>query len=124
MKKKAPVFISAALLAVTFSGCGLVGSAVKTALPFAGVKLALACIPEHTLVDSPSGPQAVEGLEAGDWVTGFEGKPVRILQKHSYLESTSTEFYRITFEGGASVDLCGMHRVAGNRASKIRLGQV
>jgi hypothetical protein len=124
MMKKGPVFISAALLAVTLSSCGLVGSVVKTALPFAGVKLALACIPGHTLVDSPSGPRPVERLEAGDWVTGFEGRPVRILQKHSYLESSSTVFFRVTFTGGAAVDLCGMHRVAGVRASSIRPGQI
>jgi hypothetical protein len=124
MMKNAPVFISAALLAVSFPGCGLVGSVVKTALPFAGVKLAFACIPEHTLVDAPSGPRRVERLEAGDWVTGFTGKPVRILQKHSYLESPSTVFYRITFTGGGSVDLCGMHRVEGVRARDIRQGQV
>ena len=122
--KKCPAFISAAILAVSLSGCGLVGSVVKTALPFAGVKASLACIPGHTRVDTPSGPRPVEQLEAGEWVTGFEGKPVQILQKHSYLESSSTVFYRITFEGGASVDLCAMHRVAGIRAGKIRHGQV
>lgn len=122
--KKCPAFISAALLAVSLSSCNLIGSAIKTALPFAGAKAALACIPAHTQVDTPSGPRRVEQLEGGDWVTGYEGTPVQILQKHSYLENPSSVFYRITFQGGASVDLCGMHRIAGIRAGKIRPGQI
>jgi hypothetical protein len=56
-------------------------------------------------------------------VIGFSGKPVRILQKHSYLEDPGTVFLHITFDDGASVDLCGMHRVAGMRARGIRIGQ-
>ena len=82
-----------------------------------------ACIPEHTSVDTPSGPRPIENFEAGDTVIGFNGKPVRILQKHSYLEDSGTVFLHITFAGGASVDLCGMHRVAGIRAREVRIGQ-
>ena len=48
---------------------------------------------------------------------------MRILQKHSYLEDPETIFLRISFADGASVDLCGMHRVAGIRAREIQLGQ-
>src|SRR5205823_2592239 len=93
------------------------------AAPFAGVKLMFACIPEHTQVDTPAGPRPVEQFEAGDLVIGFGGRPVRILQKHSYLESPETVFLRVGFAGGASVDLCGMHRVAGVRAREIHVGQ-
>ena len=94
---------------------------VKAALPFAGVKMAFSCIPEHTLVDTPAGPRPIELLEAGDPVTGYSGRPVLILQKHSYLESPRTVFLHITFNDGASVDLCGMHRVAGIRAREVRI---
>jgi hypothetical protein len=92
-------------------------------MPYAGAKMMFACIPEHTRVDTPTGSRPIELLEAGDLVIGFKGKPVRILQKHSYLEDPATLFLHITFTGGASVDLCGMHRVAGIRAKSILLGQ-
>ena len=82
-----------------------------------------ACIPEHTRIDTPAGPRPIERLEAGDTVIGFSGKPARILQKHSYLENPQTIFLRIAFSDGASVDLCRMHRLAGTRALKIRVGQ-
>ena len=111
------------LLAVGFCGCSMVGPLVSAALPYAGLKLAFACIPEHTLVDTPSGRRPIEKLEAGDSVIGFAGKPVRILQKHAYLENTGTIFLQITFADGAAVDLCGMHRVDGIRARAIHIGQ-
>jgi len=82
-----------------------------------------ACIPEHTSVDTPTGPRAIEKFEPGDLVIGFGGKPVRILQKHSYLENPETVFLRISFSGGGSIDLCGMHRVGGVRARRIRVDQ-
>jgi hypothetical protein len=81
------------------------------------------CIPAHTNIDTPAGPRPIEHLEAGDSVVGFSGKPVRILQKHSYLEDPASVFLRIAFADGASVDLCEMHRVAGIRAREIRIGQ-
>ena len=81
------------------------------------------CIPTEARIDTPTGSKAIDELEAGDLVIGFHGRPVRILQKHSYLENSETVFLRITFEGGASVDLCGMHRVAGIRAGTIQLGK-
>lgn len=101
----------------------MIAPLVNAALPLAGIKLTFSCIPEHTLVDTPSGPRPIEQLEAGDPVIGYTGKPVRILQKHSYLENPGTVFLHITFAGGASVDVCGMHRVAGIRAREIRIGQ-
>jgi hypothetical protein len=104
-------------------GCGLVGPLASAAAPYAGIKLMFACIPEHTTVDTPTGPRPIEQFEAGDLVIGFSGKPVRILQKHSYLENPETVFHRITFDDGAAVDLCGMHRIAGVRVREIRIGQ-
>jgi hypothetical protein len=111
------------LLAAALSGCGLIGPVVNAAMPFAGIKLAFACIAEGTQVDTPRGPRAIERLEAGDLVTGYSGRPVRILQKHSYLENPSTRFLRIGFDDGAVVDLCGMHRLAGTRAHNLQINQ-
>jgi len=110
--------------AVVLTGCSLIGPLVSAALPYAGLKLAFACIPEHTPVDTPTGPRPIETLEAGDTVIGYAGRPVRILQKHSYLENTNTVFLHITFDDGASVTLCGAHRVAGIRARELQPGQM
>ena len=124
MKRTSTFLIPAiALLSAGLSSCSLIGPLIQTAAPLAGIKMTFACIPEHTLVDTPAGPRPVERLEAGDAVTGFTGRTVRILQKHCYMESPQTVFLHITFEGGASVDLCGMHRVDGIRARDIRIGQ-
>ena len=101
----------------------MIGPLVGAAMPFAGAKMMFACIPEGTGVDTPAGPRPIQHLEAGDTVTGFGGGPVRILQKHSYLEDPTTVFLRIQFEDGAAVELCGMHRVDGIRAGDVRLGQ-
>jgi hypothetical protein len=111
------------LVAACLCGCNMIGPLISAAMPYAGLKISFACIPEHTLVDTPSGPRPIEKLEAGDLVIGFAGKPVRILQKHSYLENPETVFLHITFADGAAVDLCGMHRVAGIRAREIQIGQ-
>ena len=123
--KPGSIFLLLALLlvAIGLCGCNLLGGLIGAAAPYAGVKLYFVCIPEHTPVDSPSGPRPIEKLEAGDLVIGFSGKPVRILQKHSYLENPESRFLRITFSDGAAVDLCPMHRLAGVRAREIKIGQ-
>ena len=90
------------------------------------MKLYFACIPQHTLVDTPAGPRAIEKLKAGDSVIGFSGKAVRILQMHSYMESTRTVFLRVTFSDGAVVDLCGMQDRKSTRlnSSHLRLSRM
>ncbi len=117
-------FVAALILftGFTLTGCSLLGPLIGAALPLASAKMYFACIPAHTLVDTPTGRRAIEKLEAGDSVIGFSGKTVRILQKHSYLENPRTAFLRITFTGGATADLCGMHRLGGIRARDLRIG--
>ncbi|MHB1309663.1 MAG: Hint domain-containing protein [Limisphaerales bacterium] len=117
------LFLLVFLLTPALGGCSMIGPLVGAAMPFAGAKMMFACIPEGTGVDTPAGPRPIQHLEAGDTVTGFGGEPVRILQKHSYLENPETEFLRIELEDGAAVELCGMHRVDGIRAGDVRLGQ-
>lgn len=111
------------VIAFSLCSCSLLGPLLGAALPLASVKIYFACIPQHTLVDTPVGPRPIEKLEAGGLVIGFSGKPVRILQKHSYMEDRRTAFLRITFDDGAIVDLCGMHRIAGVRARELLPGQ-
>ena len=123
MKQAVKLLIPAVLITGVVSGCGLLGGLVGAALPYAGVKMMFACIPERTRVDTPSGPRAIEKLEPGDSVIGFTGKPQRILQKHCYLENPQTVFLRITFADGAVVQLCKMHRLAGIRAREIQISQ-
>lgn len=101
----------------------MLGPLMNLAVPAASAKMMFACIPSGVSIDTPSGPKTIEQLEVGQKVIGFNGKPVQILQKHSYLEATQTEFLKITFADGAAVELCGMHRVAGARAKTIKLGQ-
>lgn len=111
------------IFAASLSGCGPILQLVGTAMPLAAAKLPFACLAEGTMVDTPSGPRRIERLQAGDWVAGYSGSPVRILQKHCYLEDSTTLFLRIGFDDGAAVELCGMHRLAGIRAHKLLLGQ-
>jgi len=101
----------------------MLGPLAQLAVPAASAKLMFACLPSSASIDTPSGPRGIEVLEPGDSVIGFDGQPVGILQKHSYLEETRTEFLRITFSDGPSIELCGMHRVAGTRARSIKVGQ-
>jgi hypothetical protein len=110
------------LLSLGLCGCSLLGLA-GAALPYAGIKVYFACVPEGTSVDTPSGPCQIEALNAGELVIGFEGSPVRVLQKHAYLESPETVFLRLVFADGATVDVCKQHRVDGTRAGDVRPGQ-
>ena len=118
------LFILPVMLVVTLtlSSCQMIGPLINALLPFAGIKLLFACMPEHVRVDTPSGPKRVEHLTAGDVVIGYSGKPVRVLQKHTYVENPATEFWVLTFSDGAVVEVCGMHRVAGVRAQDIKVG--
>jgi hypothetical protein len=81
------------------------------------------CIPEGTPVDTPAGPRPIEMLRAGELVIGFDGEPVRILQKHEYAEDPgSSEFLTVEFLSGEQVDLCGMHRIDGVQARNLHPG--
>ena len=98
-----------ALATVLFGGCGLINGLLRNAMPLAGVKLQYMCIPEGTSVDTPAGPRSIESLRAGELVIGFDGEPVRILQKHEYVEDPgASEFLRVDFSSGERVELCGM----------------
>lgn len=110
-------------IALSTSGCGLIGLGVNTAIALIPLKLAFRCLPEGTEVDTPSGPQAVETLRPGDLVVGFKGEPVKVLQIQGYVEDSSKEgFMTVEFTDGAKVDLCDKHRIHGVRAEKLNVG--
>ena len=114
---------------LTFSlattSCGLIGTAVKTAVSLAPTKAILSCLPEGTAIDTPEGPKAIEDLKAGELVIGFKGAPVKILQVHNYLEDhTAKRFMTIEFSNGAKVDLCDKHRIQGIRAEDLAEGSL
>jgi hypothetical protein len=113
---------AALILSVGLTGCNLIAPLLNAALPLAGVKFAFSCLPEHVMVDTPTGPRRVGSVTAGDLVTGYGGQPVRVLQKHTYLESAATSFYVVTFSDGAEVEVCGMHRIGGVRARQLKVG--
>lgn len=110
--------------AATLPSCGLITPLVRTALPLAGIKMAFACLPEETMIDTPTGPRCVREITTGDVVTGYRGDPVVVQQKHVYQEQPQTAFLRATFDDGSSVEACGRHRVAGTRLEDLKVGQV
>src|SRR5436190_1615237 len=123
--KRASELLRLALLllaAVGLFGCNLISSLTCTVMFYVGLKFTFVCILEHIFIDTFSGLRPIETLEAGETVIGFAGKPVRIVQKHSYLENLETVFLHITFRDSASVTLCAAHRVAGIRAGGIQPG--
>ena len=125
MNHRLLILLPAALvLSVGMTGCNLIAPLLNAALPLAGVKFAFSCMPEHVMVDTPNGPRRAGSVTAGDVVMGYGGQPVRVLQKHTYLESSATEFLTIRFSDGAEVEVCGMHRVAGVRARNLKPGDI
>lgn len=110
------------VLSAGMTGCSLIAPLLNAALPLAGIKFAFSCLPEHVMVDTPTGPKRVGSVTAGEVVTGYGGEPVRVLQKHTYMESEATIFYVVTFSDGAEVEVCGTHRIAGVRARQLKAG--
>ena len=101
-------------------GSNLLGSFTS----LAGMKIQFACIPEGTSIDTPDGFNTIEKIKVGDKVIGYTGKPVKVLQKHSYLEDKEKlRFYSIKFKKDkgekAEVNCCDMHRIRGVRAKDI-----
>ena len=121
------ILMSAVLTVVcasALSSCGLIAPLVRTAIPLAGIKMAFSCLPEGTMIDTPTGPRPVRDITAGDVVIGYQGQPVLVQQKHVYREQPETAFLLATFDNGATVEACGMHRVSGVRLRDLRVDQV
>ena len=78
------------------------------------------CIPKGVGIDCVNGIKPIENIRPGDVVVGYNGDPVKVLQKHEYLENPDVErFYKVSFKDGNRVDVCDMHRIKGVRAKDI-----
>lgn len=111
--------ISVISLGITLTSCNLIGTALGLGL----AKLQFGCIPQGVLIDTPSGPVAIENLKSGDLIVGFEGKPVEITQIHQYREDPATSRYlTIHFANGAKITASPRHRIAGVAAVDLNLG--
>ena len=83
-------------------------------------KAQFACIPKGISIDTTDGKILVENIKPGDIVIGYNGSPVKVLQKHEYLEDPTKErFYKVEFNNGSIVEVCDMHRIKGERAKDI-----
>jgi len=89
-----------------------------------GVKYISKCMPKGTNIDCVSGKIPIENIKPGDTVIGYSGSPVKVLQKHEYLEDPTREvFYEVEFKGKGNkthkVNVCDMHRINNVRAKDI-----
>ena len=115
------VLFSLLLSCLLLNGCNLLSMGAQVAM----IKLQFGCLPEGTYLDTPDGPVVLEAIEVGDVITGYSGNPVKVLQKHAYLEDPlNTAYVQISFENGASVSASELHRIANVPAKMIRQGDV
>jgi hypothetical protein len=92
-------------------------------------KMIFSCIPKGTNIDCVNNIALIEDIKPGDIIIGYSGNPVKVLQKHEYLEdSTAERFYRVKFEGENDkvheVNVCDMHRIKGERSKDITEGVI
>lgn len=80
------------------------------------------CIPEGQTIDTPVGPVPIEKLTAGDMVIGFNGKPVKIMMHHAYVENPEPKRFATVVIGNAEINLCDKHRIDGIRSEDLRVG--
>jgi hypothetical protein len=87
------------------------------------VKVAMACIPEGTRIDTPDGGVLIEDIKAGTKVKGYYKAETEVLQAHQYKEDPAPHrFYHITFDNGMAVDCCDMHKIYNKRAKDYKVG--
>ncbi|MEY3897583.1 MAG: Hint domain [Verrucomicrobiota bacterium] len=109
-------FLLAGLL---LPSCNLIGTALGLGL----AKLQFGCVPEGTWIDTAAGPVKIETLKSGDFIFGFNGKPVQITQIHQYREDPATSRYlTIHFSHGEAVSASPRHRIDGVPAARLRVG--
>ena len=83
-------------------------------------KIYFHCIPKGVKIDGIGSKINIEDIKPGDMVMGYDGNPVRVLQKHEYLEDPIAEkFYEVEFNNGSKVNVCDMHKINGVAAKDI-----
>ncbi len=93
-----------------------------SALAVGAMKAFAACIPEGQVIDTPNGPVAIQALTAGDVVIGFDGKPLRIMQHHAYVENPEPKRFARVIIGDAEVNLCDKHRINDIPSEALAIG--
>lgn len=103
-----------------FSAVGSLGGAGMMA-----GKLFLVCIPSGQEIDTPIGSVKIDDINPGDFVIGFDGNPIQVLQKHSYMENPLLErFVLIEFEDGSTVSLCDKHKINDIESASYSEGEI
>ena len=75
-------------------------------------KIYFSCVPQGIKIDTIDGKINIEDIKPGDVVMGYNGNPVKVLQKHEYLEDPTKErFYEVAFNDGSKVNVCDMHKI-------------
>ena len=97
---------------------GLIGTGVKL-----WVTNGAACIPKGTNIDCIDSVTAIENIKPGDIIIGYSGKPVKVLQKHEYLEDVISKFYKVKFKGEngetPEVNVSHGHKIMGEPSDQI-----
>ena len=97
---------------------GLIGTGVKL-----WVTKGTACIPKGTNIDCIDGVTTIENIKPGDIIVGYSGKPVKVLQKHEYLEDAISKFYKVKFKGEngetPEVNVSHGHKIMGEPSDQI-----
>tara|TARA_R110000796_G_scaffold7314_3_gene25109 strand:- start:4134 stop:5354 length:1221 start_codon:yes stop_codon:yes gene_type:complete len=76
------------------------------------LKIYYVCVPEGVKIDGIDNKINIEDIKPGDVVIGYDGNPVKVLQKHEYLEDPTKErFYEVEFNNGSKVNVCDMHKI-------------
>ena len=99
-------------------------NSTQNAIMGVGAKAAFKCIPKNTYIDVEGGKVKIEDIKAGDMVMGYWGTPVKVMQKHEYVEDpTATRFFEITFDYDGEkriVNCCDLHKISNTRAMDIK----
>ena len=82
------------------------------------------CLPKGTFIDIEGGKTKVEDVKTGDIILGYYGTPVKVMQKHEYIEDpSSTRFFEVKFKDGDNiriVNCCDMHKISNVRVIDIK----
>jgi hypothetical protein len=101
------------------------GSIISGAAKIGAAKITVGCIPKGTSIDCIDGSTAIEHIKPGDTIMGYNGSPVKVLQKHEYLEDPSKErFYKVKFNVDSEVDVSDNHKIKGEKAKDITEGVI
>jgi len=80
------------------------------------------CIAKGICVDTVDGSVAVEDINVGDIIIGYDGNPTEVLQIHAYKEDPKNTFYdvKIDYNGETrTVNVGGWHKIMGTPAPDI-----